>query len=111
MTGTAFGQEPIFQYRSHAGWWKEEQTPSTTSTHVRVTSTPGPILANSIPNPYSCYSAKVTMSSSLPALTQVEEDGKAGDFATANEVEVHIWVDGPQRNPQEVNPGVRERVL
>src|SRR5271165_3342187 len=38
-----------------AGWRKEEQTTSTTSTHARVTSTPGPILANSIPNPYSCY--------------------------------------------------------
>jgi 3-oxoadipate enol-lactonase len=46
----------------------------------------------------------------LALFSQVEEAGEAGDFATANEVEVHIWVDGPQRNPQVVNPGVRERV-
>jgi pimeloyl-ACP methyl ester carboxylesterase len=46
----------------------------------------------------------------LALFSQVEEAGEAGDFATANEVEVHIWVDGPHRNPAAVNPGVRERV-
>lgn len=46
----------------------------------------------------------------LALFSQVEEAGEAGDFATANEVEVHIWVDGPHRKPETVNPGVRERV-
>lgn len=42
--------------------------------------------------------------------SQAEAAGEAGDFATANELEVHIWVDGPRRNPEAVNPDVRERV-
>lgn len=41
---------------------------------------------------------------------QVEAAGEAGDFATANELEVHIWVDGPRRSPEAVNPAVRARV-
>ena len=46
----------------------------------------------------------------LALFSQVEEAADAGDFATANEIEVHIWVDGPTRNPESVNQGVRERV-
>jgi pimeloyl-ACP methyl ester carboxylesterase len=41
---------------------------------------------------------------------QAEEASAAGDFVTANEIEVHIWVDGPKRNPETVNRDVRERV-
>jgi 3-oxoadipate enol-lactonase len=46
----------------------------------------------------------------LTLFSQVEEAAEAGDFATANEIEVHLWVDGPRRKPEAVNPGVRERV-
>jgi 3-oxoadipate enol-lactonase len=46
----------------------------------------------------------------LALFSQVEEAAKSGDFATANEIEVHIWVDGPERNPDAVNPSVRARV-
>lgn len=41
---------------------------------------------------------------------QVEAAAKAGDFDKANDMEVHIWVDGPKRRPEQVNPSVRERV-
>ncbi len=46
----------------------------------------------------------------LALFSQVEEAEKAGDYAAVNEMEVHIWVDGPERNPEAVNPGVRARV-
>jgi 3-oxoadipate enol-lactonase len=46
----------------------------------------------------------------MALFTQVEEAVEAGDFATANDIEIHIWVDGPKRNPADVNPAVRERV-
>jgi 3-oxoadipate enol-lactonase len=42
--------------------------------------------------------------------SRVEAAGEAGDFDTANDLEVHIWVDGPGRNPEAVNSSVRERV-
>jgi 3-oxoadipate enol-lactonase len=42
--------------------------------------------------------------------SQVEVAGEAGDFGTANDLEVHIWVDGPTRDPKDVAAGVRERV-
>lgn len=35
---------------------------------------------------------------------------EAGDIETANAREVHIWVDGPHRDPAQVNPQMRERV-
>jgi 3-oxoadipate enol-lactonase len=41
---------------------------------------------------------------------QVEQAAKAGDFNRANDLEVHIWVDGPKRRPEQVHPAVRERV-
>lgn len=41
---------------------------------------------------------------------QVEKAAEAGDFDKANDIEVHIWVDGPNRRPDQVNSAVRERV-
>lgn len=41
---------------------------------------------------------------------QAEQAAEAGDFDKANDLEVHIWVDGPNRRPEQVNPAVRERV-
>lgn len=41
---------------------------------------------------------------------QEEEAEQAGDFVTANELEVHIWVDGPRRKPEDVNLAVRARI-
>jgi 3-oxoadipate enol-lactonase len=40
----------------------------------------------------------------------VEEAIKAGDLDRANDLEVHIWVDGPNRAPDQVDPAVREKV-
>jgi pimeloyl-ACP methyl ester carboxylesterase len=34
----------------------------------------------------------------------------AGDYARANEIDLQVWVDGPRRAPDQVPPGVRERV-
>ena len=42
--------------------------------------------------------------------SQVEAAGEAGDFDAANDLEVHIWVDGPRRDPGSVSSSVRERV-
>ena len=41
---------------------------------------------------------------------EVEKAAEAGDFDKANDIEVHIWVDGPNRRPEQVNPAVREKV-
>jgi pimeloyl-ACP methyl ester carboxylesterase len=41
---------------------------------------------------------------------QAEQAAAAGDLDRANDLEVHIWVDGPGRTPEMVNPSVRERV-
>ncbi|WIG60308.1 MAG: Beta-ketoadipate enol-lactone hydrolase [Ktedonobacterales bacterium] len=35
---------------------------------------------------------------------------KAGDKDQLNELEVHLWVDGLRRTPEQVNPTIRERV-
>jgi pimeloyl-ACP methyl ester carboxylesterase len=35
---------------------------------------------------------------------------EAGDLETVNELEVRMWVDGPYRTPDEVEPGVRDLV-
>ena len=35
---------------------------------------------------------------------------EAGDLAGANECELRMWVDGPDRSPDRVDPAVRERV-
>ena len=41
---------------------------------------------------------------------QVEEAEKAGEIERVNELEVHLWVDGLSRTPDQVNPAVREKV-
>ncbi len=35
---------------------------------------------------------------------------KQGNLARTSELEVQIWVDGPRRTPEQVNPAVRDRV-
>ena len=35
---------------------------------------------------------------------------EAGEIAEANERELRMWIDGPRRSPDEVDPAVRERV-
>jgi pimeloyl-ACP methyl ester carboxylesterase len=40
----------------------------------------------------------------------VEAAFESGDVAGAIELELRMWVDGPGRSPEEVDPGVRERV-
>jgi pimeloyl-ACP methyl ester carboxylesterase len=37
----------------------------------------------------------------------IDEAIKAGDLETANELELRLWVDGPQRSPTDVDPGFR----
>jgi pimeloyl-ACP methyl ester carboxylesterase len=34
----------------------------------------------------------------------------AGDLGRVNELELQVWVDGPQRTPNQVSPALRERV-
>ena len=41
---------------------------------------------------------------------EIEEAVKRGDYEHASELETRIWVDGPERTPQQVDPGVRQRV-
>lgn len=40
----------------------------------------------------------------------IEEAEQAGDIERANDLEVHIWVDGPNRTPEQVPSAVREKV-
>jgi pimeloyl-ACP methyl ester carboxylesterase len=46
-----------------------------------------------------------------PQLLELDEAFEAGDVARAAELDMQIWVDGPQRAPNEVDPAVRERAL
>jgi pimeloyl-ACP methyl ester carboxylesterase len=46
---------------------------------------------------------------STPQLEELEAAFDAGDLARAAELDMQIWVDGPHRAPQEVDPAVRER--
>jgi pimeloyl-ACP methyl ester carboxylesterase len=39
---------------------------------------------------------------------QLEAADQAGDIDLVNELELQIWVDGPQRTPEQVNPNMRE---
>lgn len=48
--------------------------------------------------------------SELAYWEQLEAADKAGDSARVNEMEVHLWVDGLGRTPEQVNPTIRERV-
>jgi pimeloyl-ACP methyl ester carboxylesterase len=41
---------------------------------------------------------------------ELEEADGRGDVARVNELELQIWVDGPRRTPEQVEPGVRELV-
>src|SRR5260370_27698701 len=41
---------------------------------------------------------------------EIEEALKRGDYERASELETRIWVDGPERTPQQVDPSVRQRV-
>ena len=41
---------------------------------------------------------------------EIEEAVKRGDYERASELETRIWVDGPERTPHQVDPGVRQRV-
>ncbi|MGH2516326.1 MAG: alpha/beta fold hydrolase [Ktedonobacterales bacterium] len=41
---------------------------------------------------------------------EIEAAEKAGDTERVNEMEVHLWVDGLGRAPEQVNPAVRQRV-
>lgn len=41
---------------------------------------------------------------------EIEEALKRGDYEHASELETRIWVDGPERTPQQVDPSVRQRV-
>ncbi len=45
-----------------------------------------------------------------PVVAEVEAAVAARDFERANELEMRIWVDGLNRAPEQVRPGVRERV-
>jgi len=40
----------------------------------------------------------------------VEEAEKLGELDRANDLEVHLWVDGPRRTPEQVSSAVREKV-
>jgi pimeloyl-ACP methyl ester carboxylesterase len=40
----------------------------------------------------------------------IEQAVKRGDYEHASELETRIWVDGPDRTPQQVDPAVRQRV-
>ena len=41
---------------------------------------------------------------------EIDEALKRGDYERASELETRIWVDGPERTPHQVDPGVRQRV-
>jgi 3-oxoadipate enol-lactonase len=43
-------------------------------------------------------------------LKELERADEAGDIERVNELELQIWVDGPVRQPHEVNHSLRERV-
>ena len=43
-------------------------------------------------------------------ISEEDEAWERGDLAEATEVNLRMWVDGPNRTPDQVNPTVRERV-
>jgi len=52
-----------------------------------------------------------TPSERVRAFWEAEEAAlEAGDLAAATELNLRLWVDGPHRTPQQVNPAVREQV-
>ena len=42
-----------------------------------------------------------------PQLEDLEAADAAGDLARVNELEMQIWIDGPHRSPDDVDPGLR----
>jgi 3-oxoadipate enol-lactonase len=48
---------------------------------------------------------------STPQLEELETAFEAGDLERAAELDMQVWVDGPHRAPNEVDPVVRERAL
>lgn len=46
-----------------------------------------------------------------PQAAELDAAEEAGDLARVNELEMQIWIDGPHRSPDEVNPLVRELAL
>ncbi len=47
----------------------------------------------------------------LPAYAEAEEAFKAGNIAQVAEIMTRIWADGPNRTPDQMDAGVRERVV
>jgi 3-oxoadipate enol-lactonase len=45
-----------------------------------------------------------------PIGEEIEEAVKHGDYERASELEIKIWVDGPERTPQQVDRAVRQKV-
>ena len=41
---------------------------------------------------------------------EIEDAAKRGDYERASELEMRIWVDGPERTPKQVDPVVRQKV-
>lgn len=41
---------------------------------------------------------------------EAQQAFEAGDFERAAELEVRVWVDGPQRQPEQVNAAIRDKV-
>lgn len=62
------------------------------------------VIVGSTPSGYQPTSALIGDLEAVDALLE------AGDFERAAELEVQIWVDGPQRTPEQVDPVVRQRV-
>lgn len=48
--------------------------------------------------------------STIRRIVEADERLEAGDIAAGVELENRLWVDGPARRPEMVDPGVRERV-
>lgn len=62
------------------------------------------ILVGSMPTGYQAHHP-------WPAqIADIDAALEQGDFASAAELEVQIWVDGPSRTPDQVAPAIRDRV-
>ena len=46
----------------------------------------------------------------VQAWAEIDAAAEAGDLARAVELELRMWVDGPLRSPDQVDPAIRERV-
>lgn len=61
------------------------------------------ILVNSVPSGFNLQGAPP------PHLMEMIEATQQGNLALASELQLRIWVDGPQRQPEQVNPAVRQQ--